>query len=263
MEKKNENAKGNILNEGGGTMYNIAICDDDKGFIEFVKEVIRELNLSNEVKVHEYLSGEEFIFDIDNRYDLDLIILDIQMKEIDGNQVSVELRKRYKNTTLVFCSGIYKPSPENIKVAPFRFLLKEYSKSKMLQEFKEIFEHIKTKKEEQVLVCYDERHHLQIKPHEIVYVCIARRGTKVHTYSEKDTEEKVYSCKHNIEEIYEVLNEYHFVYAHNSYIVNLKHIKKQNKDEIQMVTGEILSVSRARSKELREKLTLYFERKYR
>ena len=29
---------------GGGTMYNIAICDDDKGFIEFVKEVIRELN---------------------------------------------------------------------------------------------------------------------------------------------------------------------------------------------------------------------------
>ena len=107
-------------------MYNIAICDDDKGFIEFVKEVIRELNLSNEVRIYEYLSGEEFIFDIDNRYDLDLVILDIQMKEMDGNQVSIELRKRYKNTTLVFCSGIYKPSPENIKVAPFRFLLKEY-----------------------------------------------------------------------------------------------------------------------------------------
>ena len=252
------------MNEGGGTMYNIAICDDDKGFIEFVKEVIRELNLSNEVRIYEYLSGEEFIFDIDNRYDLDLVILDIQMKEMDGNQVSIELRKRYKNTTLVFCSGIYKPSPENIKVAPFRFLLKEYSKNKMLQEFKEIFEYIKTKKDEPVLVCYDGRHHLQIQPHEIVYVCIARRGTKVHTYSsEKDIEEKIYFCKHNISEIYEVLKECHFVYAHNSYIINLKHIKKQNKEEIQMVTGEILSVSRSKSKELREMMTLYFERKYR
>ena len=134
----------------------------------------------------------------------------------------------------------------------------------MLQEFKEIFEYIKTKKDEPVLVCYDGRHHLQIQPHEIVYVCIARRGTKVHTYSsEKDIEEKIYFCKHNISEIYEVLKECHFVYAHNSYIVNLKHIKKQNKEEIQMVTGEILSVSRSKSKELREMMTLYFERKYR
>ena len=244
-------------------MYNMAICDDDKGFIEFVKEIIRELNLLNEVNIFEYLSGEEFLFDMDNRYDLDLVILDIQMKEMDGNKVSIELRKRYKNTTLVFCSGIYKPSPENIKVAPFRFLLKECSKSKMLMEFKEIFEHIKANNDEPALVCYDGKHYLQVQPHEIVYVCIARRGTKIHTYSEKDTEEKIYSCKYSIDKIYEVLKDYHFAYAHNSYIVNLKHIKKQNKDEIQMVTDEILSVSRSRSKELKEKMTLYFERKYR
>lgn len=80
-------------------MYNMAICDDDKGFIEFVKEIIRELNLLNEVNIFEYLSGEEFLFDMDNRYDLDLVILDIQMKEMEGNKVSIELRKRYKNTT--------------------------------------------------------------------------------------------------------------------------------------------------------------------
>lgn len=244
-------------------MYNIAICDDEKEFIEFVKELIRELDMSNEVRIYEYLSGEEFLFDIDNRYDLDLIILDIQMNVIDGNKVSLELRKKYKSTTLVFCSGIYKPSPENIKVFPFRFLLKQYSKSKMLQEFKEIFEYIKAKKDEPVLVCCDGRNHLHIQPHEIIYVSIHRRGTKVHVYSEKDEEEKVYSCKLNIEQVYDLLKDYHLVYAHNSYIVNLKYINKQNKEEIQMVTGEILSVSRSRSKELREKLTLYFERKYR
>ncbi len=47
------------------------------------------------------------------------------MGETDGNQVSVELRKRYKSTTLVFCSGYFKPSPENIKVSPFRFFIKK------------------------------------------------------------------------------------------------------------------------------------------
>ena len=46
-----------------------------------------------------YTSSEEFLFDIDERGDLDLVVLDIQMGETDGNQVSVELRKRYKSTT--------------------------------------------------------------------------------------------------------------------------------------------------------------------
>lgn len=254
-----------ISSGGDGTMYNIAICDDDKGFIEYVKEIIKELNLSNDVKIYEYLSGEEFIYDIDNRHDLDLMILDIQMKAIDGNQVSVELRKKYKSTTLVFCSGIYKPSPENIKVAPFRFLLKEYSKSRMIEEFKEIFKHLKTKKDEPVVVCYDGREHIQVYPYEILYISISKRGSKVHTYCEesKETVNKDYSCKQNIGELFDILKDYHFVYAHNSYIVNLKYIKKRNKDEIQLITGEKLSVSRARSKELREMMTIYFERKYR
>ena len=228
-------------------MYNIAICDDDKVFIEFVKSIIKELNFANEVRIYEYLSGEEFIFDIDNRYDLDLLILDS------------------KSTTLVFCSGIYKPSPENIKVSPFRFLLKEYSKQKMLEEFAEIFEYLKTKKEEPIVVCYDNRNHIQVYPYEILYISISKRGTKVHTYCEgnKETVEKIYSCKEKLESLYEILKDYNFVYAHNSYIVNLKYIKKLSKDEMQMISGEILSVSRARSKELKEKMTLYFETKYR
>ena len=88
-------------------MYNIAICDDDREFIEFVKGIMRELNFTNNINLYEYLSGEQFLFDIDNGHDLDLIILDIQMKEIGGNEVAVELRKRFKNIVLVFCSGVY------------------------------------------------------------------------------------------------------------------------------------------------------------
>lgn len=128
-------------------MFNVAICDDDKNFIQYVEDIIKELGYAEDVKFFEYLSGEEFLFDIDERGDLDLVVLDIQMGETDGNQVSVELRKRYKSTTLVFCSGYFKPSPENIKVSPFRFLLKEYSRERMVSEFKEIFEYLTNNKD--------------------------------------------------------------------------------------------------------------------
>lgn len=71
-------------------MFNVAICDDDKNFIQYVEDIIKELGYAEDVKFFEYLSGEEFLFDIDERGDLDLVVLDIQMGETDGNQVSVQ-----------------------------------------------------------------------------------------------------------------------------------------------------------------------------
>ena len=206
-------------------MFNVAICDDDKNFIQYVEDIIKELGYAEDVKFFEYLSGEEFLFDIDERGDLDLVVLDIQMGETDGNQVSVELRKRYKSTTLVFCSGYFKPSPENIKVSPFRFLLKEYSRDRMVSE--------------------------------------SKRGTKVHTLNKGGMVEKVYSCKKSLDFLYELFKESNFAYAHNSYIVNLKYVKKLCSEELKLVDGQVLSVSRTKIKNLRKQVTEYFERKYR
>ena len=160
-------------------MFNVAICDDDKNFIQYVEDIIKELGYAEDVKFFEYLSGEEFLFDIDERGDLDLVVLDIQMGETDGNQVSVELRKRYKSTTLVFCSGYFKPSPENIKVSPFRFLLKEYSRERMVSEFKEIFEYLMNNKDEPSIVCRGERSQVQVYANEIMYIqiCITKIST--------------------------------------------------------------------------------------
>ena len=206
-------------------MFNVAICDDDKNFIQYVEDIIKELGYAEDVKFFEYLSGEEFLFDIDERGDLDLVVLDIQMGETDGNQVSVELRKRYKSTTLVFCSGYFKPSPENIKVSPFRFLLKEYSRERMVSEFKEIFEYLTNNKDEPSIVCRGERSQVQVYANEIMYIEISKRGTKVHTLNKGGLVEKVYSCKKSLDFLYELFKESNFAYAHNSYIVNLKYVK--------------------------------------
>ena len=126
------------------------------------------------------------------------------MGETDGNQVSVELRKRYKSTTLVFCSGYFKPSPENMKVSPFRFLLKEYSRDRMVSEFKEIFEYLMNNKDEPSIVCRGERSQVQVYANEIMYNEISKRGTKVHTLNKGGMVEKVYSCKKSLDFLYEL-----------------------------------------------------------
>ena len=58
----------------------------------------------------------------------------------------------------------------------------------------------------------------------------------------------------------EILKDYDFAYVHNSYIVNFKFIKERTKEEIQLMNGEILSVSRSRTRELRNKMELYLNK---
>lgn len=59
------------------------------------------------------------------------------------------------------------------------------------------------------------------------------------------------------------LRKVNFAYAHNSYIVNLKYVKKLCSEELKLVDGQVLSVSRTKIKNLRKQVTEYFERKYR
>lgn len=77
-------------------MFNVAICDDDKNFIQYVEDIIKELGYAEDVKFFEYLSGEEFLFDIDERGDLDLVVLDIQMGEKTEIRFLLNLEKDIK-----------------------------------------------------------------------------------------------------------------------------------------------------------------------
>lgn len=106
-------------------MINIAICDDDTFFIDYIEKVIVEVNGSDkDINFYEYTKGKVFLWDVEDGMDIDLLILDIKLDDAMGDQVAVEFRKKHLNTTLVFYSGFCNPSPEMIKIAPYRFLIK-------------------------------------------------------------------------------------------------------------------------------------------
>ena len=162
-------------------MFNIAICDDDTFFIDYIEKVIVEVNGSDkDINFFEYTKGKIFLWDVEDGMDIDLLILDIKLDDAMGDQVAVEFRKKHLNTTLVFCSGFCNPSPEMIKIAPYRFLIKQYSREKMLDECEEIIDYLKNKRTAPMIKGYKEREHFQIESDDIMYISIARRGTNIH-----------------------------------------------------------------------------------
>lgn len=78
----------------------ILIVDDD----EAVQSVLYKVISSNGIDAQVVSSGEEAL-EVTRRYHFDLILLDVNMRGIDGFEVVQELRKRGVKTPIIIVSG--------------------------------------------------------------------------------------------------------------------------------------------------------------
>lgn len=241
--------------------YYIAICDDDEAYIQYVKKLFLHIREAEEDFVfYEYLSGEELLKDIVCKERCDLLFLDVQLKGIDGNATAKTFRNEFPDALLVFCSGVYFPTTESFESTPFRYLLKSYTDERMTHELEQVCS--KMRKKQQIPILFGKRNHrnFRIHPVQVQYIEIAKRGSVIHTFEEGEC--FAYSSNLKVNEYYEKLCDFGFIYAHNSYIVNLNAISVVTLTEIELISGEMLTVSRSQSKEFREKFAAYLSQKY-
>lgn len=246
-------------------MYNIVICDDDLNFINYLEErlLISGLNPC-EVSFFEFTSGKDFIHNFPNLPVINLLILDIQMPEMDGDQIANHFRLHYPTSLLVFCSGVYQPSVKSFLPNPFRYLLKEYSEKQLVQELRIIIDEVKSRQAVPIIVGKRHNNIIRLTPDEIMYASVARKRS--HLYINPKC--KIYDFEDNImyenklSELYMILKDHYFAYAHNSYIVNLTFVKRLTNVELELTDGTILSVSRSKLPDFQKSYAKYLSLKY-
>lgn len=246
-------------------MYYVAICDDDKNYIKYMETKLDELGLSGKTaEYYEYTSGEELINSINEIEKIDLLILDMQMREYDGNKTAKLFREQFPSSVIVFCSGVCLPTVESFETTPFRYLLKEYTDERMKEELKPIIQEMKNKQIEPVVIGTFRYLDVKLTLDEILYISIARNGSSIHILKEavKSEYDEQLTSRKKLKELYEELKEYGFEYAHNSYIVNLNHIKRKTTHELELSNGVKLSIARSKEKQLRQAFAKYKSQKY-
>ena len=247
------------------SMYHIVICDDDKSYISYLKRLIIECGVeAEEIMFYEYTSGEELIESLEETKKVDLLIQDMQMKEYDGNRTAKLFRKEHPSSVIVFCSGVCQPTVESFETTPFRYLLKEYSKERMIKELVPVINEMKSKQTEPVVIGTYRYDDVKLRPDDILYISIVRNGSEIHTVPEQADVGKgrPLTSRKKIDELYEELKDYGFEYAHNSYIVNLNHIKRKNTKELELKDGTVLTIARSKEKQLRQAFAKYKSHKY-
>ena len=244
------------VNLGGENMYYIGICDDDSVFIEYIKRLFSRF--CTEIKFYEYLSGEELVQDMQKQEKYDLLVLDVAMPGMDGNETAKKFREQFPDTLLVFCSGVCMPMVESFETTPYRYWLKQYTEEKMYLEVEGVLEKLKRSKVQPYIMGKRDSQLVKLSPEQVSYISIAKRGTVIYLGNSKET----YTSSKKLTEFYDQLKEFGFAYAHNSYIVNLKYVAMAGAKELEFMNGEKLTISRARAKEFLEAFAVELAKKY-
>ncbi|MCM1227603.1 MAG: response regulator [Clostridium sp.] len=102
----------------------IAIVDDEKNFLSNLKNIIIESYPEpDKLNISEFGCGEEFIKDFKKSM-YDVIILDIEMKELNGLETAEKIRSADNSVIIVFLTSHQEFALQGYEVNAFRYMLK-------------------------------------------------------------------------------------------------------------------------------------------
>lgn len=113
------------INDKGGFLVSIkiGICDDEKKFREKIKEVLHSILGSNliEYQFYEFSSSEDLLMNYPEN--LDLLIIDIQMKVLNGMEATRKIRVFDQRVEIIFMTSVVDFIQEGYEVKAYRYIL--------------------------------------------------------------------------------------------------------------------------------------------
>lgn len=241
-------------------MFKIAICDDSQSYIKYIKNLILQISPGN-MEIYEYTSGKRLIEDARRMHNI--IILDIQLKDYNGNYVAQKIRVVNKEAVLVLCSGVMQPTPKAFEVDAYRYILKSEPEVKTIKVLKEAFDEAERRFTQEIMMVELEDSYVTVKIDSIMYISKLKRKSEIHIapgrsyYGEGQLTSRIH-----LNMLYERLKDYGFEYAHSSYIVNYRWVSELMKDNLRLYDGTILTVSRNKKRQFAERLATSLAGKY-
>lgn len=228
-------------------MINIGICDDELHYRVNIKDILGDIlsTYSINYKIYEFSSGEELLSNYPK--DLDILIMDIQMKIINGMDTARKIREFDQNLEIIFMTSFSEFMQEGYEVKAYRYILKPISERKISRNILPCINEI-MKKKNNYLTINVKNYVDRIKIDSIVYIETDRPNILIYTNDNK------YTTKMSISKIDKILREYGFFRCHNSYIVNLKLVESMNSNTLK-IGEKYIPISKYRVKELKLALT--------
>lgn len=111
----------------------LALCDDEKVFLNILVTTIREHTDVFESETDTYLSGFSLLEALKSGISYDALFLDIEMGDIDGLTLAGKIREFLPNIPIIFLTSHTELAIDGYEVSAMRFLKKPIDKEKLFQ----------------------------------------------------------------------------------------------------------------------------------
>ena len=222
----------------------IAICDDNQTFAQTLANYIEAEYKSLDLLIEFFGSGEELVdyYQADKK-GFDIILLDIEMKQITGLEAAHQIRKVDTQTVIIFITSHDELASMGYEVAAFRFLTKPVKPAKLIEALEAVRAQNNNAKTIHISNAEGE---YTINVSDILFIEAQNQQVLIQT----NDGEFVQRCA--ISDFVDELAKYDFVSVHRSYLINLRHVKGLNKQEVTMEDGTVLPISRLRYKDFKQ-----------
>ena len=228
-------------------MIKISIIDDNRFYIDNIKELLKKHLKNTDYHVYEFLTASEFLTAVDSER-FDIVFLDIVLGTENGIEIGRILNEKQPNANVIFISANSEYFKDVYHVNHSYFLIKEFEEERFSDALSKVLKNIN----KSIITIDTKNGKCKIVLNDILYCESSLRHTRLHM---KNGETLEYSI--NLKNFEDLLPEKDFVRTHQSFIVNMKHIKKYDSRLIHMDYRKSVPISRTHSASAREKITCY------
>ena len=221
----------------------IVLVDDEQIQLDYMQQMIDKAaeELEMPVMIHQFLSGESFLFALEDHLDWNIAFLDIEMHQLNGMEVARVVRQKAPTLSLVFATAYAEYAVEGYEVQALDYLLKPINPAKVKKVLSRYL--VSQPEKKSYIIVEVDGEQLRIELDDILYVEANKRAVVIHGIS------KEYSAKLSLADFARFLDS-RFVQTHRSYYVNLKFITHLHKQDVQLSNGETIPLSRRLAKEV-------------
>lgn len=205
-------------------MINIGICDDEASMRRLLRAPLEQKLqlLGADYRIYEYDCGETLLTRPETEW-LDILFLDIEMKQLSGMETARNLRKRDSHTLLIFVTAYPDFVFQGYEVHAFHYILKPYENQKIMKVLEQAIKELGQNREH-YFTLEQKSGTMKIPTKKILAFSSDRRkiiisledGNKLEFYGKLDAVETD-------------LPDY-FIRCHNRHLVNLNYVTALEKD---------------------------------
>lgn len=231
--------------------YNIAVCDDNPTDAAYISALAKNWARagSRSITLSSCKSGEEFLFHYGEEA-FDILLLDIEMKEINGVELAKKIRLTNEYIQIIFITGYPDFVSEGYEVSALHYLMKPVREDKLFTVLDKACRNL-ARKGEYILFPADSGF-IRMPKDEIMFVEAFAHFVRITAFS------KTIEIRKSISEMEKLLGD-GFIRCHRSYIAGLRFIRSITKTAALLDSGQEIPISRNCYNEVNQAFIRYFK----